>query len=78
MTVLVGLIQAYLIWCLIVYLYGVLLVAFFTSWLATEKRRDPVLWFFLGALFGWIALITLGLAPAGHVGSEVGEGADVG
>lgn len=37
--------------------------AFFCAWLALEKGRDGVNWFFLGLLVGPIALITLVGAP---------------
>ena len=36
----------------------------FCSWLAGEKGRNSGGWFFLGLLFGPIALFSLGFAPA--------------
>ncbi len=35
----------------------------FCSWLADEKGRDYVIWFFLGAVFGIVALLALIGAP---------------
>jgi len=37
-------------------------VAFFTAWLARQKRRSGILWFFLGLFFNVIALISVGLS----------------
>ena len=35
----------------------------FCAWLASEKNRDGTSWFFLGFIFGWIALIALAGSP---------------
>ena len=35
----------------------------FAAWLAAQKHRDPIGWFFLGLLFGPLALLAVGLAP---------------
>jgi hypothetical protein len=35
----------------------------FCYWLASEKNRDGTSWFFLGFIFGWIALIALAGSP---------------
>jgi len=39
-----------------------LCVPFFTSWLASQKDRSGILWFFLGLFFGLVALIAVGLS----------------
>ena len=41
-----------------------------TAWLATTKHRDGCMWFVLGALIGPLALIAVGLAPAGQSAPE--------
>ena len=35
----------------------------FTDWLANKKGYNPVLWFFIGLLFGPIAFFAIGFAP---------------
>jgi hypothetical protein len=40
-----------------------LIVGPLTAWLADERGRDPAPWFFLGALFGPIALLSVGFGP---------------
>ena len=34
-----------------------------TAWLASEKGRDPLVWFILGGLFALLAIIVVGLSP---------------
>jgi len=50
---------------MIVWLYvaAALVCAAFTGWLASTKGREPFTWFFLGLLFGPIALFALGFSP---------------
>jgi cytochrome bd-type quinol oxidase subunit 2 len=40
--------------------------ALLATWLAAEKRREPVYWFFLAILLGPLATIAVGLAPQGN------------
>lgn len=58
---------------LIVFAVYAIIMASVTAWLAAEKRRDPVAWGMLGALFGIVALIALGLAPVLEESSEPTE-----
>jgi len=37
---------------------------FFCSYIATQKNRDSVTWFWLGFFFNFIALISIGVVPA--------------
>jgi hypothetical protein len=46
-----------------VVLVDALVVGPLTAWLADERGRDPAPWFFLGALFGPIALLSVGFGP---------------
>jgi hypothetical protein len=47
---------------LVVLIYGVSLAGF-CAWLAEEKGRDGMRWFWLGFLFGFIALLAIAGAP---------------
>lgn len=46
------------------YVIACVTVGFFCAWLAEEKNRGFTNWFFLGLLFGPLALLTLVGAPA--------------
>lgn len=37
--------------------------ALMTAWIADQKGRNAILWFFLGLIWGIIALLSVGLAP---------------
>ena len=45
------------------YILSCIIIAIFTAWIASQKSRSALLWFFLGFFFGFIALLAVGLAP---------------
>jgi hypothetical protein len=45
----------------------------FSAWLASRKGYSTGAWFFLGLLFGVIAILAVGLAPIKTVAPETGE-----
>jgi hypothetical protein len=55
----------------VVIIFYLLANSIFTAWLASEKERSSVLWFFLGLFFGFIALLAIGFAPNGHTYSKI-------
>jgi hypothetical protein len=52
-------------------LIWVILFAPLTGWLASTKGRSAVSWAILGAIFGFIALIAVGFAPAPAASSSM-------
>lgn len=63
-------IEAIFAWWVVLWLLGCGIIGFFCGWLADVKGRDTFSWFWLGFLFGPIALITLGLAPNAKVNRD--------
>ena len=45
--------------------------AFLTAWLASERGRPNVPWFFLGLVFGPIAMLAVGLAPENNARQRI-------
>jgi hypothetical protein len=58
------------------FVLGMLLIVVFVvpglfgAWLADTKQRSPVVWFFLCALFSWLAVLVLGFSGPGEVAAE--------
>ena len=49
---------------LILILISFAVFGFFCSYIATQKNRDSVTWFWLGFFFNFLALIAIGVVPA--------------